>query len=281
MNNCIQLIFKPILLCFLLTVIFSVIPSQANVPVESVYPYAYSADATDQGQTAEPQQEDISHGAYTGKKSNAESHSLTGESSGDSTGILLNKINSLQKQVSRLQGMVEQQAHVIVKMQAKAKQRYLDVDRRLSQLIRKKSEVEQSQKIEKLAENSVRAITDAQAYKNAFELIGQHKFDLAADGFNLFLTDYPKSRYTPNVWYWLGEIYSVKGKLDKAVDAFQKVVSEYPQSTKIADATYKLGQSYEMSGNRVKAEMYLKQVISKYPDSSAAQLAKSYILTLN
>ena len=277
MNNYIQSIFKHILLCPLLTVIFNITPSQANVPVESVYPYGYSSDAIDQGQTEKSQQEVLS----TEGKSNTESYSVNSEPSGNPPGILLNQINSLQKQVSRLQGMVEQQAHVIAKMRAKAKQRYLDVDRRLSQLTIQESEVEQNQKMEKLAGKSVQAITDAQAYKSAFALIGQNKFDLAADSFNSFLTDYPKSGYIPNAWYWLGEIYSVKGKLDEAVNAFQKVVSEYPQSNKVADATYKLGQSYEMSGNRARAEMYLKQVINKYPDTSAAQLAKSYMLTFS
>lgn len=59
---------------------------------------------------------------------------MQGQGSGQSTVELLNRINELQQEVSSLRGLVEQQAYEIENLKKAQRDRYVDLDSRLSRL---------------------------------------------------------------------------------------------------------------------------------------------------
>lgn len=223
---------------------------------------------------------------------------------GGVSGGQFEQIQALQREVQNLRGMVEQLNHQVSQMQADDKDRYLDLDRRISQLTSANassdttegasggSAATQAPASAAAGADSGSTTTDAPAssdsagekaeYQNAFQLVRSRSFDQAATAFQQFVQTYPKGELAGNAWYWLGEVYLAMSPPDtaKSREAFAKVVTAFPQNRKVPDALYKLGVLSARRNDTANAKNYLQQVISLYPDSSAAKLAADYLKTL-
>lgn len=111
-------------------------------------------------------------------------------------------------------------------------------------------------------------------YVKAFGLYSANNFSAAIQAFQAFLEHSPKSDYTPNAIYWIGECHYTLSELPKAVAAFQKVVETYPRSAKAPDAMLKLGYSQAAMKERDKATRTFESLIRQYPSSPAATRAR-------
>lgn len=181
---------------------------------------------------------------------------------------LAEQIEQLQRQIEELRGQLEVQAHAVQLLQAQEKVFYEDLDARL------KATQSLAEKPKLLAEQPLQVSSKEQAaYQQAFRLIEQKQYPQAVASFKAFLTQYPKSTYVPNAYYWLGEVYSLQNKLPLAVTAFQEIIKHYPKSSKNPDAMLKLGIIFGIMGNQVQADQLLSQVKKDYPNTSAARLA--------
>lgn len=187
--------------------------------------------------------------------------------SGAAAQLLLQDIEVLKQEVQRLQGVVEQQGYELNKLKTEQKERYLDLDRRLSQAV-KSAPSEQASNSKVMAK---------QSYTKAFELMKKQKLTEAADAFNEFLQSYPKSALVVNGYYWLGQIYYNQGKLDDARKAFTIVVNQFPNHQKTADSMYKLGVVLHRLGDNAQGKQYLKLVVKQFSDSATARFAKKYL----
>ena len=120
------------------------------------------------------------------------------------------------------------------------------------------------------------------AYTKAFNLTKDKRFQDAIDAFNQLIVDYPNGQYTPNAFYWLGELYLAlpEPELEKSRQSFAQVVNLYPSHQKVPDSLYKLGVVYYRLGESDRAMSFLDRVQSDYPTSPAARLAKSYAAEL-
>jgi tol-pal system protein YbgF len=117
--------------------------------------------------------------------------------------------------------------------------------------------------------------TDEKAqYESALGLLQERQYDQAATTLREFLDRYPQSRYTPNVWYWLGEAHYVRRRIPEALEAFRHVPDLYPNSPKAPDALLKIGFILDEQGERDRARDTLNDLIDRYPKSSAAYLAE-------
>ncbi|BCX81264.1 hypothetical protein MIT9_P0842 [Methylomarinovum caldicuralii] len=112
-----------------------------------------------------------------------------------------------------------------------------------------------------------------QAYRQAFDLLQAGHYDAAIDAFSTFLQRHPDAPLAPNAYYWLGEAYYVKRDFRAAADAFRQVVEHFPDSAKVPDALLKLGYIAEAQGDRQAARRYLEKVRDTWPTAHAAQLA--------
>lgn len=119
-------------------------------------------------------------------------------------------------------------------------------------------------------------MTERETYQQAFDLMKGRQFDASIASFNRLVVDYPNGQYTPNSFYWLGELYLAQQNTEQARQSFMQVINLYPDHPKVPDTLYKLGVAYHRLGDSARAAEYFDQVQSQFPQSSAAGLALSY-----
>lgn len=210
---------------------------------------------------------------------------------GSSSNGQYEQVQALQREVQSLRGLIEQLSYKVQQLQDDQRDRYSDLDRRLSELSSSSQSSSETadagagQAASSASTASAAAETPAASgseqddYRAAFELVRARSFDQAAVAYQKFVTKYPSSSLAGNSYYWLGEIYLVKSPPDvaKSMAAFKTVVDKYSDNRKVPDALYKLGMLSDKQGDKASAKKYLQQVISGYADSSAAKLAGDYL----
>ncbi len=216
---------------------------------------------------------------------------------------MLMLLEQLQEEVRYLRGQVEEQAHRMKKMRTSQRDRYRDLDRRISALSRQAAQpapvlpatpinpapaapatAAPATDITAASAPSDAAVpaprvTDRQAYKQAFALVRKREFEKSLTAFGDFIRFYPESSLIPNALYWTGEVYRARPEPDqlKAREAYQQLVAQFPQHQKSADALYKLGLTWEATGEHEKAREVMNRVITLYPGQSSARLAKDFL----
>ncbi|WP_417566883.1 tol-pal system protein YbgF [Marinobacter sp.] len=205
------------------------------------------------------------------------------------TAELFYMIQQLQGEVRRLQGEVEEQRHLINRLQEQGRDRYIDLDQRILDLSEKLSSQpapETSAGSNSAASSSAPAVKEyrqpgpeeRKAYEQIQDLIrNQKKYDEAISRIYEFIDKYPEGDLTVNAYYWLGEVYLVKPQLEQAKQAFTIVATRFSDHRKAPDALYKLGVTHDRLGEKAEAQRRMKMVIEDYPASSAANLAKKYL----
>ena len=206
----------------------------------------------------------------------------------DVPGDLLGKLQLLQQEVMRLNGLLEQQAHNIRVLEEKSLERYIEIDRRLSAVDTDgiDSQKSQTETVFFSDQNSVpEQPGEGEAYISAYRLVKNKEFELAITAFQNFLKEFPGGKFAPNAHFWLGELYLVLDPADPEASrqAFMLLVSQFSQHVKVPDALYKLGKIQLMKGNRERSKYYLNRVISEYSDSnkSVVKLAQDFIFKNN
>lgn len=211
---------------------------------------------------------------------------------------LFYELQVLQQEVQELRGMMEEQGHRLDRLARDQQEQYLDLDRRMQALrgggngaapaassgggpspdsASRDSGVPAGSSGGSFGGGSR---SEREAYTAAFELMKQRQFDASAEAFNRLVLDYPNGAYTPNAFYWLGELYLAQEQNEQARQSFAQVVNLYPDHQKVPDALYKLGVVYHRLGDTQRAREYLSRVRRDHPQSSAASLAETYLAEL-
>ena len=215
----------------------------------------------------------------------------------DSRSLAL-RVQQLEEEIRRLNGLVEEQASLLMRLQDQSLERYVEMDRRLASI----GEIDPSPVLEsgdKVAGTSVRGDSvpsaevpvaelqpgEREAYQSAYGLVRAQQFEAAVDAFITFLASYPFGQFAPNAHYWLGELYLVIEPVDpeSARQNFQLLLDQYPNDRKVPDALYKLGRVHALKGNEDRSKEYLNKVIADYGEEQhpAAQLAKEFLDSLD
>ena len=124
-------------------------------------------------------------------------------------------------------------------------------------------------------------ISPQRMYDNAYSDYAGGQFDIAIQGFNAYITSFPKSDKADDAQLNIGNAYYGAGKQREAVDAFQKVISNYPNSDSVPVAYYKLGVTYNDLKQPDLARRAFETVMQKYPAAPEAFLAKQRLDALN
>ena len=132
-------------------------------------------------------------------------------------------------------------------------------------------EVKQSTPVVASTEDSSET-TDA--YRDAFLLLKQRRYDESITAFETFLQNYPNSKYAANAQYWLSEANYVTKRYDIALAEFQKVIDSYPTSSKVPDARLKIGYTQYEVGLYDEARVTLTRLRAQYPNSTVSGLAQ-------
>ncbi len=222
---------------------------------------------------------------------------------------LFYQIQVLQQEVQELRGLVEEQAYQLNRLARDQKEQYIDLDRRVAGLTTgtaagaglaagssqstpaasatsssgvtsppagTSSPAGTSGSAAVAAVPAVGGVSEREAYQNAFDLMKGRKFEESIAAFNDLIVRYPNGQYTPNAFYWLGELHLAQQDTEQARQSFMQVIALYPDHPKVPDTLYKLGVAYHRLGDTNKALEYFSDVQSRYPQSSAAGLAASY-----
>ncbi|MDE0349679.1 MAG: tol-pal system protein YbgF [Gammaproteobacteria bacterium] len=195
------------------------------------------------------------------------------------------QLQLLREEVQALRGAVEEQQHRLDLLHREQQERYLGLDRRISAL----------QSGVPTAAPSSRPVppdpqpadtlprtggTEADAYRNAYAMIERGELDTAAAALEGVIEEFPNGQYTPNAFYWLGQLHRKAGELERARQSLVQVITLYPDHNKAPDALYNLGVVYAELGDAARARMYLGRVQQQHPESTAAGLARTYAANL-
>lgn len=201
---------------------------------------------------------------------------------------LFYQIQVLQQEVQALRGMVEEQSYRLERLSRDQQEQYLDLDRRMQALrdgsgrapIASSAGAASATPSANPSAGGAAPGSEREAYSAAFDLMKQRQFDASAQAFQALIADYPNGAYTPNAFYWLGELHLARDEDEAARQAFAQVVNLYPDHQKVPDALYKLGVTHHRLGDVARAREYLNRVRSEFPRSSAAGLAQTYLAEL-
>lgn len=208
------------------------------------------------------------------------------ESAANNSWEAYQQLQQLQQEIDQLRGTVEEQSHLIEKLQTDLRTRYTDLDQRLAA---------QQEQIKQAALAAPPSSTDTanapasatieeekKAYLAAYETFRAGGPDKAIPPMLAFTRRYPNSTFTPSAYYWLGEFYLNASTPDQAAAQkhFETVLTKYPDHAKAPASLYKLGSILDLQGKPQDAKKRMQELLAKYPKSPEAGLADSYLKAL-
>jgi len=110
-------------------------------------------------------------------------------------------------------------------------------------------------------------------YQQAFKLLKQSRYEQAIKAFREFLFVNPRSEYSDNAQYWLGEAYYVTRQFEQALLEYNKLLTNYPDSKKLTHSLLKIGFCYYEMGEMEEALNRLENLKQQHPGTTAARLA--------
>ncbi|MBB1091995.1 tol-pal system protein YbgF [Rhodopseudomonas palustris] len=114
---------------------------------------------------------------------------------------------------------------------------------------------------------------EREAYRAAFDLLKERRYDAAKAAFIALLERYPAGQFDDKTRYWLGDIGYITHDYASAVREFNRLVSAHPRSPKAASALLKMGYIFSEQRDQASARMALEQLMAQFPNTPEARLA--------
>ena len=189
--------------------------------------------------------------------------------------LLYKNIASLEQEIIVLRNLVEENSYLIERLQELNQQRYLETDKRIYELslLRNNQDLDPLN-IENTLENEEILSTDLLLFKEALKLFEVSLYAEALDKFREIIISSPEGEYTPDAYFWSGELFLAQKMLEDARESYLIITNKYSDHKRAPDALYKLGEIAVSLGDGLAAEDYFQSVINIYPNSAVAQLAK-------
>jgi len=216
---------------------------------------------------------------------------------------LLLQIQRLQQEVQHLRGQIELQQHEISTLKRQQSEQYMDLDARLQgRSVAPEAQAPDVGRGKLIGRGSFEApgtggsgtpadspqlrsegrpslsptpTGENEAYRIAFDLLKERKYDEAARAFEDLLARYPNGEFADNASYWLGETNYVRRDFAAALTQFQRVLANYPLSQKVPSSMLKIGYIHYDQNDWKRARTTLQDVTKKFPDTTEARLAES------
>lgn len=202
----------------------------------------------------------------------------------DARGELLLQIEQLRQETQALRGLMEELSNQLRTMQDDEKSRYLDLDRRLGELIRIQRDTVQSQVAPAPipTDDSSPATTALdlpqvpaqEAYNIAFQMIRERQFEESLAAMADFILSYPDSELIHDARFWRGQVYDVLADDANAIKEYEGLLAIKPDYRRLSQVQIKLGKLYLKTGQTAAGQQLLNALISADPDSVEAGLAR-------
>ncbi len=162
-----------------------------------------------------------------------------------------------------------------------------DLNKRLAVLEPKKKSAKQQKPAEKSKKAAPSKDNDTadkkevkDIYMDAYKTFKGNKFSEARKGFKALLSAYPKSEYSDNARFWIGETYYKEENYEEAILAYQELLDKNPDSDKVPGALLKQGMAFYELNDNVTGKIILDKLIEKFADSEQAKIAKKKLRPL-
>ena len=188
----------------------------------------------------------------------------------ESLDLIYQKISDLEQEIATLRNLIEENTYLIERYQELQQQRYLDLDKRLHDLL---SEEKEDLATEYLNGQQYNSTEEIDLYKGALELFEASRYAEALESFRKLIISYPEGAYSADAYFWSGELYLVQQLFEDAREHYLVVVEKFIDHPRVADSLFKLGVLERALMNDQIANSYFSRVISEYPDTGAAELA--------
>ena len=198
----------------------------------------------------------------------------------ESERLLLNKINSLEKEIQTLLSQLEEINYKLNRIEDTQQLRYVDLDKRIHELegiLLVQEEIERTNidELDPLAGliEEDDASNEFDLWSESLQLIEDGRFAEASEKLRYLILSFPEGNFIGDALFWLGEIYFLQENYVDSSDSFNELISTYEDHSRIPDANLKLGMISLRSEDSNKAKEYFNYLINNYPDSGAGILA--------
>jgi TolA-binding protein len=100
------------------------------------------------------------------------------------------------------------------------------------------------------------------------------RYDLAANGFNDIMNQFPDASMTDEASYWYAECFYGKKEFEKAEQLYVDYLRKYREGKKVCASLFKMGLLFENKRLMEKRRLVWQKLITGCPDSPEATTAK-------
>ena len=204
------------------------------------------------------------------------SFNLFSEEKDEATELLYQKLSELEKEIAELRSQLEENSVLMERSLELQQQRYLDLDSRILELSSIERNIVSNNTEEDLVTDNGQE-EEKLLYRNALELFEASRYAEALEIFSEVIITYPDGIYTPDAYFWSGELFLAQELYEDAKLSYAEVFEQFPNHIRSADSLYKLGEIQRIDSEFIEAINYFERVVSLFPDSGAAQLSKKSI----
>jgi tol-pal system protein YbgF len=131
------------------------------------------------------------------------------------------------------------------------------------------------------AEGQPAQVSDEERAFNAAVLdYNRGNYPLAAEGFNLFLKNYPQSAKRPDALFFLGLSHYNLRAYDKAQQAFERIIKDHAASSQFLPAKLKRAQCLLKQGLKPAAVKAFRELVDGFSGSAEARTAQQELSDL-
>lgn len=100
------------------------------------------------------------------------------------------------------------------------------------------------------------------------------QWDLAIQGFDMYIKSFPKSDTADNAQVNIGNAYLNDGKPNRAVEAYDRAIRAYPGGDAIPEAYFKKGLAWQNLKDLDRAREAWEYAVKNFPDSDGGRISK-------
>ena len=196
---------------------------------------------------------------------------------------MLNQIELLKQDVSKLRGDMETLRHLNATVEQRQKDLYQDLDGRLRRIEEKSvgSNAPAPNKVEEIsATPDVKAPSDQEVYDQANALLDGMKNKEAFQALTDFIKQFPNSALLPDAKYALANAQFNLKNYKATIGTYQKLLDQHPDFAKNPEALLGLANAQIQLALIPEAKKSLKDLIKKYPKSDVIQNAQKRLKVL-
>jgi tol-pal system protein YbgF len=195
---------------------------------------------------------------------------------------LFKQIETMQTQIQHLRGLLEEQNYEIERLKKAERERYADLDRRMTELRNPKNNISNAD-LAVAGQGSILAIDeDEKTYLSAKAKVDSKEYNAAIAEFTLYLEFFPDGKYVAQAHYWMGELYMALEfpEYENALSHFEIVVNDFPTHSKMPGSLYKIGLIHLEKTENAKAKLTFQKLVKDFPSSATTSLAKKQLENL-